>query len=132
MLLFELVANTLCDIQITFTSSCAMAACIIGYLDSFDHKTTTVYKVPLFSWLLVLTAIWPALALAAVAVNVSVLLIEAALSFLENVSYVLMGLSRALKCAIRLLQCIMRAQACLLIALTSANRATIQPVCHRK
>ena len=95
----ELFANALCGMQITFTSSCAMAACIIGYLDSFDHKTTTVYKVPLFSWLLVLTAIWPALALAAVAVNVTVLLIEAALSFLENVSYVLMGLSRALKCA---------------------------------
>jgi hypothetical protein len=67
-------------------------------------QLTTLWSVPLFSWLLVATAIWPALILSSLAVNLFVLLIETSLIMFENIHYMLMGLSRALRCASALVQ----------------------------
>jgi hypothetical protein len=71
---------------------------LIFYLDSLtSHTIIPIFGVPLFSWLLVATAVWPALGIASLAVNVFVVVIESSLKSFENIHYMLMGLSRALR-----------------------------------
>jgi heme/copper-type cytochrome/quinol oxidase subunit 1 len=76
-----------------------IAAVIVWKLDSRDRKLIYFEHVPLFSWLLVAAVIFPLLALSTLAVDIFVLLLELSLSMFDNVHYVLMGLSKALRCA---------------------------------
>lgn len=85
--------------QLAFTATTAVAAIVIAYIDTHRSKHTMVKSVPLLTWLLVATAVWPALVAAGAAVDVSVRVVERLLCTLENIHYMLMGLSRALKCA---------------------------------
>jgi heme/copper-type cytochrome/quinol oxidase subunit 1 len=88
-------------VQIIFTLVCAAFALVVWALDTRDgHFQVQLWNVPLFSWLLVLTAIFPLLAVSKLAVDALMKLLEVALSMFEHVHYILMGLSHPLRCSI--------------------------------
>jgi hypothetical protein len=86
-------------VQVIFTSACAVFALVVWLLDKRDGRfQIQIWNVPLFSWLLVLTAIFPLLALSQLAVGALMKLLEVALSLFEHVHYILMGLCQPLRC----------------------------------
>lgn len=87
-------------VQVIFTLVCSAAALVVWKVDGRDGRFSLKFHVPLFSWLLVAAVICPLLALCKFAVDLFMMLLEmASLTLFENVHYVLMGLSRSLRCA---------------------------------
>jgi hypothetical protein len=89
-------------VQISFTVLSLLAAAIVAYEDSrtADSIFYKVLGVPLSSWLLLAGLAFPVIRLGNWLVDFTVRVVEvvATVAQLDNVHYILMGMSHALKC----------------------------------
>lgn len=89
-------------VQASFTCLCATASVTIWVLGHLSNRWMIIARVPLSSWLMVMTAVVPVLVISGVAVNLTVRLLERTLSpMISHVHYIMMGMGRALRCARR-------------------------------
>lgn len=92
-------------LQIVFTVACALAALVVWWLDEEvrearpEHDAIRIFRAPLATWLVIAACIFPTVRVCGYLVDFIVRGLELVFYRMENIHWVLIGTSRALRCA---------------------------------
>jgi hypothetical protein len=86
------------SVQIAFTAIFALIAASVYASDRMTGTYDELYHIPVVCWALLLAAIFPVARLSGRLVDLCVCLVEICFQDFDNVHYLLMGVSAALRC----------------------------------
>jgi hypothetical protein len=91
-------SQQICEMQVIFTLAFLIIAAAVFASDKLSRTYDEIYHIPVVCWALLLAAIFPVKRISARVVDSVVWLAEICFQDYDNVHYVLMGMSAALRC----------------------------------